>query len=253
MEDINEKLTLDGLSRLEILENFDTSTCVPKDLFTLPELRNLKATVRVGCMEDMETIINYLNATSHQLRCLYLCIDISPWIELPFLVSRNVFTIRSLESLVLQGEIGKLPEYCEDHFSASLTRIDLRFSGLTEDPMTTLEKLPNLKYLDLGYESYVENEMVCSDGGFPQLRRLILGALRKLENWRVDEGALPLLSSLTISHCNEMKRLPEGLKFLTKLQKLEILLMPKVFRDKVRGEDSYIIRHVPSIKIEFEQ
>ncbi|KAM7488981.1 hypothetical protein LguiB_026465 [Lonicera macranthoides] len=91
--------------------------------------------------------------------------------------------------------------------------------------------------------------MVCSAGGFPQLRLLILSFLTKLENWRVDEGALPLLSSLFISGCKEMMRLPEGLKFLAKLERLEIWNMPEAFRDKVRGEDSCIIRHVPSVKI----
>ncbi|KAM7485965.1 hypothetical protein LguiA_001974 [Lonicera macranthoides] len=249
MEDINEKLTLDGLSRLEILENFDTHTCVLKDLFKLTELRNFKARVRVGCMEDMETIINYLNATSHQLRCTYLHIVLASQVEEPFLVSRKAFTIRRLERLELQGKIGKLPEYRQNHFSASLTGIALFNSGLTEDPMTTLEKLPNLKSLVLGRESYVGNEMVCSAGGFPQLRILFLSYLMKLENWRVDEGALPLLSSLRIDGCKEMKSLLEGLKFLTKLERLEIWSMPKAFGDKVRGEDSYIIRHVLSVEI----
>ncbi|KAM7488942.1 hypothetical protein LguiB_026426 [Lonicera macranthoides] len=251
-EHINEKLTLDGLSRLEILENFDTRKCVPKDLLKLPELRNLKARVRVGCMEDMETIINYLNATSHQLRCTYLDIILGFEEEEPFPVSRKVLEIPSLERLELEGKIGKLPEYPQIHSSASLTRIVLGLSGLTEDPMTTLEKLPNLKYLELGYESYVGNEMVCSAGGFPQLRILILEYLTKLENWRVDEGALPLLSYLSIHGCKKMKRLSEGLKFLTKLESLEIRDMPKAFGDKVRGEDSYIIRHVPSVNINLE-
>ncbi|KAM7488911.1 hypothetical protein LguiB_026395 [Lonicera macranthoides] len=252
MEDINEKLTLDGLSRLEILENFDPSTCVPKDLFKLPELRNLKASVSVGCTEDMETI-NYLNATSHQLGSTDLDIILASGVEEPFLVSRKVFTIHSLTRLELEGKIGNLPDYCQYHLSTSLTRISLHSSGLTEDPMTTLEKLPNLKSLYLGHESYVGNEMVCSAGGFPQLRCLTLWSLTKLENWRVDEGALPFLSSLTIMRCWKMKSLPEGLKFVTKLQKLEIRYMHKVFGDKVREEDSYIIRHVPSVKIVYER
>ncbi|KAM7485877.1 hypothetical protein LguiA_001886 [Lonicera macranthoides] len=251
--EINENLTLDGLSRLEILENFDTGTYnVLKDLFTLPELRNLKAKFKVGCTEDMETIINYLNATSHQLRCTYLRFILGFEEEEPFLVSRKVFTIRSLENLELEGKIGNLPEYRRDHFSASLTEISLLKSGLTEDPMTTLEKLPNLKSLELGHEAYVGNEMVCSAGGFPQLQILILCLLTKLENWRVDEGALPLLSSLYIYYCREMKRLPEGLKTLTKLQELEIYWMRKAFGDKVRGEDSYIIQHVPSVTFKYE-
>ncbi|KAM7488904.1 hypothetical protein LguiB_026388 [Lonicera macranthoides] len=249
--DTNEKLTLDGLSRLEILENFYTITCVPKDLFTLPKLRILKANVTVRCMEDMETF-NYLNATSHQLRCTYLDITLRPWVEEPFLVSRKVLTIRSLKRLDFVGKIGQLPEYRQIHSSASLTSISLAASELTEDPMTTLEKLPNLKYLDLGGEAYVGNEMVCSAGGFPRLRKLTLWLLTKLENWRVDEGALPLLSSLFILDCREMKRLPEGLQYLTKLQRLGIWGMLKVFGDRVRGEDSYIIRHVHSVKIKCE-
>ena len=124
-----------------------------------------------------------------------------------------------------------------------------RWSGLGEDPMPTLGKLHNLRILELYNEDFTGKEMVCSAQCFPKLDSLSLNELYNLEEWKVDEGAMPALRHLRISYCLGLKKLPDGLRFITALQELKIEAMPKAFKDKVvgGGEDFYKVQHVPSI------
>ncbi|KAJ9701621.1 hypothetical protein PVL29_006829 [Vitis rotundifolia] len=63
----------------------------------------------------------------------------------------------------------------------SLIDITLSGSELKDDPMQTLDKLPNLKILRLLANSYTGKNMHCSLGGFSQLRVLKLWKLEQLE------------------------------------------------------------------------
>ena len=51
--------------------------------------------------------------------------------------------------------------------------------------MQSLEKLPNLRSLKFLAKSYLGKKMVCSLGGFSQLRVLKLWKLEQLEEWDV--------------------------------------------------------------------
>ncbi|KAF3966792.1 hypothetical protein CMV_009137 [Castanea mollissima] len=84
--------------------------------------------------------------------------------------------------------IEKLPE--AHQFPPNLAKLTLSNTRLGEDPMPTLEKLPNLKILCLESWCFIGKDMVCSEGGFPLLQYLLLDKLY-LEEWRVEEGAMP--------------------------------------------------------------
>ncbi|MFQ6667377.1 hypothetical protein Gotur_033422 [Gossypium turneri] len=96
----------------------------------------------------------------------------------------------SICKLSIAAEISKLPEY--HYFSSHLAYIRLRRCKFEEDPMATLEKLPNLRILEFKY-TLEGKEIFCSAQGFPKLESLILGELYNLEEWKVDEGAMPSL------------------------------------------------------------
>ena len=68
--------------------------------------------------------------------------------------------------------------------------------------------------------------MTCHAMGFPRLKVLELNSLRNLEKWKVDEGAMPKLSSLQIRRC-------EKLESLTTLKELKLLTMPREFINRV--------------------
>ncbi|KAB2095770.1 hypothetical protein ES319_A01G062600v1 [Gossypium barbadense] len=115
--------------------------------------------------------------------------------------------------------------------------------------MPTLEKLPNLRVLELYENAFIGKEMVCSAPHFLKLESLTLKCLWNLEEWEVEEGAVPALRYLEIRRCEKLKMLPDGLRFITTLQELKIEYMPKEFKDKmVQGrEDFYKVQHIPSI------
>jgi len=85
--------------------------------------------------------------------------------------------------LVIKSRIKTLTE--TRLFSPNLAKLELRFAELEEDPMPTLEKLPNLKILRLLENSFEGKDMDCSEGGFPLLQYLFLDHLYSLEEWRV--------------------------------------------------------------------
>ncbi|RVW58041.1 putative disease resistance protein [Vitis vinifera] len=103
-------------------------------------------------------------------------------------------------------------------FPHSLIELTLSGSELEEDPMQTLDKLPNLKVLRFLANSYLGKNMGCSSGGFPQLQVLKLWKLEQLEEWNVDEGALQALWDLDIRSCKRLKMLPEALRHRARLK-----------------------------------
>jgi hypothetical protein len=60
---------------------------------------------------------------------------------------------------------------------------------------------------------------------------------------------MPSLCRLQIESCPSLRRIPDGLRFVTTLQELEIKDMPKTFKDRVDkgGEDFCKVQHVPSL------
>ena len=156
-----------------------------------------------------------------------------------------------VEKLYVDCRIKKLPE--AHQFSPNLAKLSLRKTLLEEDPMPTLEKLPNLKILRLFYRSFVREGMVCSEGGFPLLQYVVLSNLYYLEEWTVDKGAMPSLCHLTIDSCSSLKTIPDGLRFVTTLRQLEIRNMMKSFKDRLDegGLDFDKVKHVPSLVFQY--
>ncbi|KAL7251421.1 hypothetical protein ACSBR1_013289 [Camellia fascicularis] len=211
-------LRLDGLDNLEMLENFHTYYCDIKDLFKLTNLRQLREAKMWGRREDM---INYLFSISNPNQQLFRHSSLSIRDSDVFSEESNLLTqllgCHHLHKLEIQGPIQVLAPPVDHQMnislysSSSLTQLWLEGSLLKEDPMSTLEKLPNLRglYLD---EAFVGKEMVCSAMGFPQLKHLKLKGLHNLVRWRVDERAMPNLLTLEIQSCKKLKMLPDELR-----------------------------------------
>nr|POE60668.1 disease resistance protein rpp13 [Quercus suber] len=90
-------------------------------------------------------------------------------------------------------------------FPQSLSNLTLSASGLKNDPMPALDKLPNLKSLCFYSGSYERREMVCPRGRFTKLLVLKLWKLEMLEELQVEEGAMQNLRELDIRSCKELK------------------------------------------------
>ncbi|XP_017235075.2 protein RECOGNITION OF PERONOSPORA PARASITICA 7 [Daucus carota subsp. sativus] len=266
----NAKLRLNGLSKLETLENFNTEWCEVKDLPELTSLQRLRVRADdIHC--DVEELMKYLAtlalSSTSVLRYWVLHFEIIHGRSFndPNIIRQLFWNDKfNLQELFIRGRLPELDELFEypqqqlnnTHIDASLiciTKLKLWFSYLEKDPMPVLEKIPTLRYLDLELNAYMGKEMTCSAIGFPKLIHLKLSNLSKLEKWRVDEGSMPILSELTISECNKLKELPEGLVFLDSLRKLRVGRMPLEFSLNIRllngkqGPDFYKVAHVPYI------
>ncbi|KAL3506197.1 hypothetical protein ACH5RR_031579 [Cinchona calisaya] len=228
----HDKLELDGLKELEILENFDTSTCNAEEIFALTSFRTLVLSVE-GNLKDLEQIFKCIESNANHLSKTSLDIrnfDCQSKERLSFiqkLLSSRVHILR------LEGRIGvELGAISE-----SITEIHLNGSQLENDPMKKLEVLPKLRILVLEIEAYTGNKMHCSKLGFPELRSLKLSKLYNLEAWSVEDESMQKLSTLEIQNCRRLKMLPEGFKSIHTLSKLKISMMPKGFQDRLRKVD----------------
>ncbi|XP_038974010.1 disease resistance RPP8-like protein 3 [Phoenix dactylifera] len=165
-----------------------------------------------------------------------------------FAQTPNLYQLRSL---TLWGRLLlKQQQQCPDssQFPPNLTKLVLIHSEFEQDPMPVLDKLPNLRLLQLNAYAYKGKSMSCSSTrGFPQLQQLVLFGVHSLEEWRVKAGAMPSLTHLTIAKCEKLKMLPEGLQHVTTLRELDLRDMSYEFNKRVRNEDAYKVRHIPSI------
>ncbi|KAI7981579.1 putative disease resistance protein [Camellia lanceoleosa] len=128
-----------------------------------------------GKLKDLTMFNNYiLNSNHHRLQHTSVTItqcDLCSEDGLSLL--KQLLGCVCLVELDINGIIGKLPQYEHQLLCSSLTTLVLRNSLLKEDPMATLEKLPNLRKLTL-FNAFVGKEMVCSANGFPHLKSLTL-------------------------------------------------------------------------------
>ncbi|KAF5934482.1 hypothetical protein HYC85_030653 [Camellia sinensis] len=144
-------------------------------------------------------------------------------------------------------------QYCQG-FSPNLIELKLFGCELEEDPMPTLERLPNLQFLYFS-GAFMGDKMVCSANGFPQLKTLGLYHLYHLKEWEVEKGAMPNLSALEIDFCPRLEMVPEGLRFIATLQRFKVMEMRENFSNKHRwvngeeGEEFYKVQHVSSLDI----
>ncbi|KAL4615788.1 hypothetical protein ACB092_07G152400 [Castanea dentata] len=222
------KLELGNLSYLQTLVNVQPKTIQIRTWFKLNRLRVLKVSNNKRAQDAMRMLIS---------RCPHI------------------------EKLHLYKHLKKLPE--AHQFSLNLAKLTLSGTKLEEDPMETLEKLPNLKILCFRHAlekspdsnqlftcgTFNGKNMVCTERGFPLLQSLLLSGLVYLEEWRVEEGAMPSLCRLEIELCSLLKMIPDGLRFVTTLQELEIKKMPKSLKDRLNegGPDFDKVKHVPSL------
>ncbi|GMP37653.1 hypothetical protein CsSME_00009241 [Camellia sinensis var. sinensis] len=260
------KLRLDGLSKLETPEAFDTEYC---DVRYFPKLTNLrKVEVHSRDPKDLAVILKspilLNNSNSLLLPSLSFMIvgDFEREEEQSLL--RQLLGCHHLRKLELRGSLNPVKKF-PDQFPPNLTKLTIWNTELEEDPMPTLEKLPNLRTLILE-NSYIGKEMVCSSappstttttapssinsgggrgggyggcdgGGFPKLISLRLVNLPNLEEWRVEEGAMPCLFSLYIGECRKLKEIPDGLRFITTLRELVIQGASEALQQRLLKEE----------------
>lgn len=152
----------------------------------------------------------------------------------------------NLQKLSLNGKIKKLPDPHE--FPPNLLKLTLHNSHLQKESIAKLERLPKLKMLVLGKGAYNWPELSFNAEGFSQLHVLRLIHLKELEEWKVEEKAVPMLECMVIDRCEKLRRIPEGLKDIASLKKLKITGMPVDFEYRLRTKDLLEFKITPVIE-----
>ncbi|KAL5569449.1 hypothetical protein UlMin_026024 [Ulmus minor] len=240
---------IDKLSSLETLKSVKAKHLIRYDkVLKLTNLRDLG--IVFDNVEEVTMILQFLSSKFSRLRSLRMLIgDEFPSLDI-------LSDCKALYKLSLWGNLSRKHSLC---LPKSLSKLELRRPLLNPDMLAVLEKLDNLRILLYGFDRYsspsglrrgpLMSEMVFSSGGFPKLEILTLVWLEELEEWKVEKDAMPNLKRLDIIETPKLKMVPDGLKYVTTLQELNIRRMSRTFEDRVRveGEDFHKVQHIPSI------
>ncbi|KAF8402085.1 hypothetical protein HHK36_013037 [Tetracentron sinense] len=155
-----------------------------------------------------------------------------------------------LQRLYMWGRLEKLP--CWIPSLDNLAKIVLTSSRLIDDPLESLQDLPNLAEIRLSL-AYDGEALYFKSGGFKSLKFLLLQRLDRLRLVRVEDGAMPHLQTLEIWECDKLEKVPLGIERLTNLKILRFIVMSCEFRETLlpdnEGGDYLKVAHVPNISI----
>ncbi|XP_033140355.1 probable disease resistance protein At1g59620 [Brassica rapa] len=235
------KLELGNLVNLETLKNFSTKHGRVTDVQGMTQLRYLC----IFITDERYTIKTLSSSLSKLSHLESLTIDNKKKFYTPTNDDEEgfVWDFVNLKQLKLEIYMPRLPD--AQRFPSHLTTISLKQSRLKKDPMPILEKLLHLKKISLHKRSFCGRRMDCSRGGFPQLQKLKFDGLKEWEEWIIEEGSLPLLHTLKIDSCPKLKELPDGLRFVTNLECLNIDSMGDEF--DLRLSERYLPSHLTTI------
>ncbi|KAL6351168.1 hypothetical protein AAG906_031754 [Vitis piasezkii] len=152
-----------------------------------------------------------------------------------------------LQRLYLKGPLNRFPQWATSLHD--LERIRLKWSSLTENPIAALQNLPNLTELQL-LDAYTGTQLDFNSGKFPKLKILDLQQLEQVRSIMMEEGTLPCLQKLIISHCSRLVQVPRGIDKLIHLQMLLLYDMPGTFVTGLRkngGQFRRLVHHIPCI------
>lgn len=244
---------VENLTNLVTLKHLNVDNLIRSDKgLKLRNLRNLGITCERSA--QVEKVLESPSVRLGCLRSLYMVMkeNTSPFPKDLEPLSQCIY----LSKLTLEGRIQEdlnSHRHSLQFLPTSLSKLILVDSELYQNPIEVLEKLPNLRFLRLGRDSFVGSEMVSSAHGFPKLDTLEFHGLTEVEEWRVKEGSMPILRTLTIDSMNNLNMIPEGLRSVTTLRELNILSMKASFEkrlqviDGIEGDDFYKVCHIPSI------
>ncbi|XP_029126942.1 disease resistance protein RPM1 [Cajanus cajan] len=256
----------DTLSSIEVMDSLGSMTSLEKirvlkidpDGLVIKELGKLKHLKDLRIASFREEHTNTLCASIHEMQLEALHIYEPLWIkirlypeddneiiDLPFMSS-----LSTVRKLCLNGKLKKLPNWIPQ--LQNLVKLSLKNSDLTNDPLESLEDMPNLLFLSISSHAYVGETMHFQDGGFQKLKELELIYLSKLNSIFIGRGALHSLKKLQLEKIQHLKTVPYGIQHLAKLEVLNIRYMPYEFEQSIAddgGQEHWMIQHVPCVQI----
>ncbi|EYU18283.1 hypothetical protein MIMGU_mgv1a001017mg [Erythranthe guttata] len=228
--DTNDKLKLNTLKKLQVLENFNASLCDTNDLLQLENLQILSGVVEGNT--DLKNIIGCMDSSKFLRHSSLDVKKFDSYSKERLAIVAELLECNGLHNLDFEGYLGVMPPH--RNIGSNITSVVFIGSEFGEDPMPVFAKFPNLRSLVLCKDAFVGKKMVCSEPNhFLRLESLKLATLQYLEEWEVDEAAMPRLVVITIERCNKLEAIPSGLSEISTLERFMIGSMPKEFQEKV--------------------
>jgi disease resistance protein RPM1 len=239
-QSIHIPMGLAQLDKLQVLTGLKASPTVVQEIASLSQLKKLS--IENINIEDAEKLCSSVNSLK-ELSYLSISGDDTRPLDLTTLNPSSC-----LQKLHLAGTLQTLPDWFDQLHN--LTKLRLSYSRLEDDPLPVLSLLPNLLFLQLN-NAYQGRVMRCCRPGFLKLKIFIMTELEELEEWDVDEGAMPCVQEVWIMFCEKLATVPSGLQSLATLQRLRLVDMPSSFTARLgeHGEDFVSFKHIPSIQI----
>lgn len=239
---------LSSLQKLSCLELNLHKGSLTRELVKLTQLRRLS--ILKLRSEDGSALCFSIEKMS-QLRSLSITsIEEDQIIDLELLSSAPPL----LQRLYLTGPLERLPHWISSLHS--LVRLSLRWSCLRNDPLESLQNLPNLLYLTL-LQVHDGETMCFNSGGFQKLKVLLLVRLKELKSVKIENGAMPHIEELYIRNCKKLEMVPEGIEHLRSLRVIEFGDMPDRLISRLRrdtqGEDYWRIASIPKIWVGYKE
>ncbi|PRQ37237.1 putative leucine-rich repeat domain, L domain-containing protein [Rosa chinensis] len=213
----SRRIQLSTLCKLQTLCHASSLSWDLSDLVKLASLRKLSIEL-FGKLKNLKEILRRSSSTLDGIRSLSVCnndeIECAGGareVREIVLSCRYVYKLRAFGPM--HGRVtGRAPVLLEPHhvIVALLSSAQGRPIGNTREAAKLLSLIRHVFH-----ES--ASTLVCSRGGFPRLENLFLRGLIKVQEWRVEEGAMPSLCRLHIADCPELKEVPEGLGYMDTL------------------------------------
>ncbi|KAJ4724307.1 Disease resistance protein [Melia azedarach] len=197
-------LPIENLSNLQTLKYVEVESWSNLNTDKLVNLREL----RIEQNNDMAGKRLFTFDSISKLRKLQL-LSVRMWDTNSFASLWPLSNCTCVLDLRLKGRMKKLPGNIHAMLP-NLECLSLTIAYPEEDPILALEKFPNLMILDLRFDCYYVNKFICTAEGFPRLETLQLD-VDELEEWQVEEGAMPMLRGLRIPDVLKLK-IPERLR-----------------------------------------
>ncbi|KAL6505617.1 hypothetical protein OROHE_022996 [Orobanche hederae] len=226
-----------NLKNLQVLDRVQAETELIKHIRSMTWMRRLGITnLKEEHMEELcisiqrMSLLHFLHLTAvneNESLCIDALSEPPPYLELLF----------------LGGILKRMPQWMSSLHS--LTSLSLHWSRLKEDPVPFIQALPNLEELHLN--NAFTGKQLLFGSGFPKLKELYILGFHRLEEMGVERGAMPVLETMHVVNCLELKRVPNGIQCLTNLQELGLFFVPNEVVERIYGEDSIDRKHVQHI------
>uniref|UniRef100_A0A7N1A5Q5 NB-ARC domain-containing protein n=1 Tax=Kalanchoe fedtschenkoi TaxID=63787 RepID=A0A7N1A5Q5_KALFE len=218
----------------------------------LSELRTLSTLRRLG-------VINLINEN-----CAALCASID---KMHLLHALSINSLKdeilnlqhitsppkSIRRLYLMGKMNTLPHWIKS--LKNLVKIVLKKTKLHNDPLKTLEELPNLVHIEF-LQVHNGEKLQFKAGKFQRLKLLGIHESESLERVIVEESSMPSLERFFIESCGMLKEIPSGMDQLHKLKELHFVNMPRELITTIQlhpreGKDYKRVSHIPDVTVTY--